>query len=115
MTKQTQDSVITLGGQNYTIRFSIKATLFLQEQWGLENEREVQARMAKATMQDFIDIVWAGMQRHHPELTRDQIVDILDDSGAEGLQGAVTELLDASAAPAPKGPPAEGQGTTPTP
>lgn len=115
MTKQTQDSVITLGGQNFTIRFSIKATLFLQEHWGLENERQVQARMASATMQDFIDIVWAGLQRHHPELTRDQVVDLLDDSGTEGLQTAVSDLMGASAAPAPKSPPEEGQGTTPNP
>lgn len=113
--KQTQDTTVTLGGQNFTLRFSIKATIFLQELWGLANEREVQARMAKATMQDFIDIVWAGLQRHHPDMSRAQVVDVLDDSGAEGLQGAVTELLDASAAPAPKGPPAEGAGMTPTP
>lgn len=115
MTKQTQDSVITLGGQNYTIRFSIKATLFLQEQWGLANEREVQARMASATMQDFIDIVWAGLQRHHPELTRDQIVDLLDDAGTDGLQTAVSDLMGASAAPAPKSPQDAGQGTTSNP
>lgn len=100
MKPQLQDVQIELGGRSLTLRYSIKATLALKERWGLENDREVQARMAKASMAEFIDIVWAGLRTHHPDISHDQVVDMLDDAGADGLTDLVTNALDASSAPA---------------
>ena len=115
MKPQLQDVQVELGGRSLTIRFSIKATLALKEKWGLEQDREVQARMAKATMTEFIDIIWAGLRTHHPEITHDQVVDMLDDAGSDGLSGMVTRALEASAIPEGEGDrPLAGQpGTTP--
>lgn len=100
MKPQLQDVQIELGGRSLTLRYSIKATLALKERWGLENDREVQAKMAKASMAEFIDIVWAGLRTHHPDISHDQVVDMLDDAGADGLTDLVTNALDASSAPA---------------
>lgn len=103
-----QDVPIELGGRSLTLRFSIKATLALKEKWGLEHEREVQAKMARASMAEFIDIVWAGLRTHHPEVTHEQVVDLLDDAGADGMQSAVERALSAAAAPPS---PSDGQAT----
>lgn len=109
MASQLQDVQIELGGRSLTLRYSIKATLALKERWGLDNDREVQARMAKATMAEFIDIVWAGLRTHHKEITHDEVVDMLDDAGAEGLTDMVTAALEASVAPDDNSRPRAGQ------
>lgn len=100
MKPQLQDVQIELGGRSLTLRYSIKATLALKERWGLENDREVQAKMAKASMGEFIDIVWAGLRTHHPEISHDDVMTYLDDAGADGLTDMVTSALEASSAPA---------------
>lgn len=100
MKPQLQDVQVELGGRSLTLRFSVKATLALKAKWGLETDREVQARMAKASMEEFIDIVWAGLRTHHPEVSHDQVLDWMDDAGAQGLTDLVTNALEASAAPA---------------
>lgn len=94
-----QDKSVTVGGRKLTVRYSLRATLFLKEQWKLEEDREVQARMARAGMSDFVDIFWAGLQTHHRELTRDQVLDLLDEEGMEGLAVVVTDAITDSAAP----------------
>lgn len=104
MKSQLQDVQIELGGRSLTLRFSIKATLALKERWGLENDREVQAKMAKASMSEFIDIVWAGLRTHHPEISHDDVMTFLDDAGADGLTDMVTRALEASSVPAGQNP-----------
>ena len=99
MKSQLQDVQIELGGRSLTLRFSIKATLALKERWGLENDREVQAKMAKASMSEFIDIVWAGLRTHHPEISHDDVMTFLDDAGADGLTDMVTRAIEASSVP----------------
>lgn len=104
MKSQLQDVQIELGGRSLTLRFSVKATLALKERWGLENDREVQAKMAKASMSEFIDIVWAGLRTHHPEISHDDVMTFLDDAGADGLTDLVTRALEASSVPAGQNP-----------
>lgn len=104
MKSQLQDVQIELGGRSLTLRFSVKATLALKERWGLETDREVQAKMAKASMSEFIDIVWAGLRTHHPEISHDDVMTFLDDAGADGLTDMVTRALEASSVPAGQNP-----------
>lgn len=96
-----QDVPIEIGGRSYLLRYSIKATLALKDRWKCESDREVQARMAKATMEEFVDIFWAGLRTHHPEVTPEQVLDLLDDAGADGMTSAVTQALNAAAPPEP--------------
>lgn len=95
-----QDVNVPIGGRSFTLRFSVRATLFLKKLWGLEDDREVQARLAKTQdMDGFIDIFWAGLQTHHREMSRDDVLDVLDAAGPDGLASAVTDALAASAPP----------------
>lgn len=108
MKPNLQDVEVNVGGRSFTLRYSIKAQLALKDRWKCESDREVQARMAKPSMDDFIDIFWAGLRKHHPEVTREEVLDLLDDAGADGMTAAVAQAMDAASPPeAPR--PAEGQ------
>lgn len=95
------DRQITIGERNLTIRFSLRAVLALQDLWKLENEEAVHARLKKPENQisDFVDIIWASTRSHHPELTRDEIMDLLDAAGIEGLGKAAQEAILAAIPP----------------
>lgn len=95
---ELQDRQITLGGQTYTVRFSIRAMLALKQRWGLEKESDVERRMKAAGMEDFIVILWAGLQTHHPELTEAQVLGWMDDGGLDGIV-AIQEAVEAAAPP----------------
>jgi len=100
MAKPTlQDVNVSLGGRSFTLRYSIKATLALKERWKLDDDREVQAVMAKPSMGQFVDIFWAGLRTHHPEVTPEDVLDILDEAGADGMSAAVIQALEASSPP----------------
>ncbi len=98
MASDLQDVPITLGGQQLTIRFSIRAMLLLKKRWGLTTEAEVEERVQKAGLEEFIVILWAALQKHHPEVTEDQVLDWLDEGGSDAMEG-VKEALEASQAP----------------
>lgn len=99
-----QDKAIDLGGRRLVLRYSLRATLFLKEVWGLKEDREVQARLAAASMNDFVDIFHAGLQTHHRDLTRDNVLDLLDDAGMDGLQKVVTTAITDAEAPVSESP-----------
>lgn len=99
MKSQLQDVPIELGGRSLTLRFSIMATVALKERWGLETDREVQAKLAQASISEFIDIVWAGLRRYHPEISHNDVMIFLDDAGVDGLTDIVTIALEASSVP----------------
>jgi len=112
---ESQDRQITLAGQSYTLRYSVRATLALKDKWGLgddkASEKEIERRMAQASLSDFVTIIWAGLRTHHPELSEDQVLGWLDDGGLDGLKVAMQDTIDAAAPRArPKRPPT-GQGT----
>ncbi len=116
MTASLQDRRIEIGGQTYTIRVSIKFFLALQEKWDLPDDAAVRAAIPDKAknMRGMVDVVWAGLQSHHPDLSWDQTLALLD--GAD--MGAVAEALATgmeAAAPPTKDRPPEGQGQTQTP
>lgn len=95
---ELQDRQITLGGQTYIVRFSIRAMLALKKRWGLKNEAQVEARMKNADMEDFIVILWAGLLTHQPTITEEQVLGWMDDGGVAGIE-AIQEAVEAAAPP----------------
>jgi hypothetical protein len=106
-----QDRQITAAGQTYTIRFGLKAILALQDEWGLEDEKAVEARLGAATNRDFPTILWAALRTHHPELTPDAVLGWLDDAGIDGMQQVAEQLESAVEVAQPKARPPGGQRT----
>lgn len=103
MTPQSQDQPLTLAGQTYQLRFSVKAMLALKDRWGLKDDRQIEARMKSASVEDFVTIVWAGLRTHHPELSEEQVLGWLDDGGLDGMKAAMDSAI-VAAKPKPRPP-----------
>ena len=111
MTASLQDRRIVIGGQTYTIRVSIKFFLALQERWGLANDTEVRAAIPDKAknMRGMVDVVWAGLQSKHPDLSWDAVLALLDEADMGEVAKALTEGMEAAAPPVKPSPPAAGQ------
>lgn len=95
------DRPLVIGGQTFTIRFSLRAIMALQDRWGLATEEEVQARLGnpKDKVRDFVDILWASLRTHHPEITPEQVLDMVDEAGLDGLAETARAAMTAAAPP----------------
>lgn len=104
---EPQDHLISIRGKAYTLRFSVRAWAALVKLWGLNSVQEAQQRLTEigdATQTEpIVDIFWAAMQRHHPDVTREQADDLADDMGVENLAGVLPKLIRASGPPGDAG------------
>lgn len=94
--KANQDQKFEINGKVYTLRFSIKAMAVLQDHYGVKSIQEVGKRMSDQSslgIPDFVAIMWAGLQRHHPEMTKESVLDLLDDLGMESMQGILGDAV----------------------
>lgn len=108
-----------LPGTHLTLRFSIKAVAALKDLWGLRSEQEIEAHLAQQTqsgelgIDTMTDMIWAATRSRHPEMTRAQVLDILDDAGLasvwdlssllEKLMGSARPEADQQDLPGPRG------------
>lgn len=119
---ESPDHSVKVGGRNLILRFSLRATLCLKDYWGFEDdpdmtadgaktaEEKVQARMAKPSMDDFVTIFWAATRSKQPDLTREDVLELLDEGGLEGM-GELLEQVTSGASPRSDG---KKKPTTPT-
>lgn len=117
--KANPDIQITVSGETYTLRFSAKALAALQDHWGALHLGEVGQRLAAledgiASIDDCVAICWAGLRTHHPDVSKSDALDMLDDMGMDSFLGALGDALGASSGEgggdAPANPP-RGQST----
>jgi hypothetical protein len=110
---KSKDRQITIGGKKLTIIFGFRASLALQDKWGCETDEALFERMSapKQKMSDFIDILWASCRTHHPDVTTDELIALIDEAGAEGVAEAVQQAISAAQVPsdAKKKPQAQSQ------
>ncbi len=118
------DVPFDVGGQTYTLRYSHNALAALERSQGkglpkILNELTDTETM---TLGKVISFLWAGLQKHHPGITEEQVGDLLDDLDG-GIKTAIEivedALVKAFSAPGTKGtnPPARptnGTGTAST-
>lgn len=95
------DRQVQFGSKTLTLRFSLKAVLALQDLWGLSTEEEVHARLAssKNKISDFVDVVWAALRTHHADMSRDDVLELADEAGLEGLTEALGQVMEAAMPP----------------
>lgn len=112
--KVSQDLEVQFGELHLKLRFSMKALLALRDLWKVQADNEIQLRLNRGAVTDLLDFVWAATRTHHPEVTRDQLIDLFDELGGEPLVQAVQDLVGAQAAPTdPKETPAGGNAPSP--
>ena len=116
---QSPDKPITVGGRPLTIRFSLRAMLALRDKWGYEDDepgtpnartgdQKVLERLDNLGMKDFVTVLWAATRTHHPDLTEETLIDMMDEGGIDGLKATLDSVILASAPPDAKkkpGPP----------
>jgi hypothetical protein len=107
---QSPDQPAKIGGKSLTLRFSLRAMLALKDKWkyvddepGSKNARtadqKVIDRLTNPGFEDFVTILWAATRTHHPELTEEELLDLLDEGGVEGLKDTLNSVLEAGAPP----------------
>lgn len=94
------DVPLVIGGKQFHLRFGLRAFLTLQREFGLKDANEVQAHIANNTgdLELMITVVWAALQTNHREISKDDLIDMLD---GEDLVAVAAGLSTAMAAAAP--------------
>lgn len=91
------DVGLEVGGRSYTLRYSHLALVKLEKQLDrpmarLLRDFEDHQNMRIGTI---VALLWAGLQKHHPEITFEAAADLLDDieGGAVGAMNVMGEAL----------------------
>lgn len=98
--KANPDQQFEIGGKSYTLRFSVKAMAALQDHYQLGSVSEVLKHLSDMTnmsIDDFATLMWAGLQRHHPGMTKDEAMNVMDDLGLVGSQAIIAAAMYAGA------------------
>lgn len=59
----------------------------------------------KSRIGDFVDVLWASFRTHHPDLTREEVLEMVDETGLEGLAESAQQVIAAAMPPAEAGKP----------
>lgn len=97
--QQAQDRVVTIGDRQLTLRLGFRALLTLKDHWGCATDADLLDRMAREQLDDAIDILWAAALAHQREMTRDDMLDLIDDAGFVGVTTILRDLIQASMPP----------------
>jgi hypothetical protein len=75
----------------------------LRDRWGITDDpAEVQdrksadqklaERLENPSLEDFITCVWAATRTYQPELTEEEVLDMVDRAGLEGMSGLKAQM-----------------------
>lgn len=96
----SQDTQIQIGEKSYTVRFSVRAMNALQEHWKLKSFQEVAKKIStlqeNVQIDDLVGFVWAGLRTHHRDLTKEDVFDLIDEVGVQGIEGLLSSALSGS-------------------
>ena len=78
---------------DFTLAFTFGAFIALEERVGKKVPQLLQMMQDGLGFADIRDFAWAGLLKHHPELTDAEISAILDDVGFEVAGGAIGKAV----------------------
>jgi hypothetical protein len=88
---------VTLGGCEYKLSFRLRAIILYKQKTG-DNLFLPKTWPMIAPAQDperFLACLWAGLQRHHPEMTIEKLEDLIDFSNSAEVVEAIARALTA--------------------
>lgn len=102
------------GDKKYTLRYSHLALVNLEKNLdkGLMSVIDEMSDLSKLRIGTVVSILWAGLQKHHPEITFEGAAEILDE--LEGGTGAAVTIIGEAFQKAFNAPGAGTKGTNPT-
>jgi hypothetical protein len=87
------DVALHAGDKAYTLRYSHLALVKLEQKLdkGLVQIAAEMSRTVDMRLRTVVVLLWAGLQKHHPEVTEEDAAEILDeiDGGAASAMGAI--------------------------
>lgn len=100
-----------IGGRALVLRFSLRAVSALKDHWGLTSDdpeengakggdEKVNERVQRLQTEDCPTMIWAFCRKHHPELTLEEVYDLVDDNGLAGIPELLMKVVQAAAPPA---------------
>ena len=92
--KAIPEVTISLAGKPYKCRFGMKAIILLDKEFGINMFEQNNVDMNTPT--GIAKFMWAGLQKHHPELSFDLVVELLDESDMDELQNSMQKFLNNS-------------------
>lgn len=110
MTLAQIDRQLVLGEIRFTLRGSARAQAALQEHYGLDSLKAVGARLSQTEewgIDDVVALVYAALRTHHPDVSKDDVLGMLDE---HGLEAPLAAALEAFTAAMPQGALAAEQG-----
>lgn len=106
-------------GKNYRFKLGTNAQVIIEKKAGMPLSKFLKAdRLDEIGAEGIRMIFWAGLTRQHPELTEDEVGDILDELGADRIKDIFEEAFEAAmvknAGGVREDPPAPAKGQTGT-
>lgn len=117
------DVAFSVGAKTYTLRYTHLALVKLEKALdkGIPQIMSEIASAQNLRLGTVVSLLWAGLQKHHPAMTEENVAELLDEIEG-GMAGAMMHLDEAFGrafnAPGTKGtnpPKANGTGTVPSP
>lgn len=108
--KSARESTVSIADKSFRVCFSILGIVALRDHWKLESDDEVLLRIddigkrfgkGKVDFRLMADLIWAGLQEYHPEITADETLKLLSKGGLGAAPVAFEAILSSLAASAP--------------
>lgn len=108
---ESLDVPFKYGDKNYVVRFSTRAFSALKDHWGLTSDpfdaadfksgdHKLGERLSHAQVEDIPIMFWAALRSNHPELTIEDVEELVDQFGVAKLQPMLAVVLAAAMPPA---------------
>ncbi len=107
---ESLDVPFAYGGKNWVLRFGTRAFSRLKDHWGFvtdpigaENRRTGDAKLGErlqyAEVEDIPIMLWAALRSNHPELTIEDVDEMVDKYGTAKVQPVLAVILAAAMPP----------------
>lgn len=99
MSKMMGARTFQAGDETYTLQFSVNGLCALEDATGMgimefiERFQPDHSGQSQVTMQAARTLFWAGLQQHHPDLSLQQVGDLMDRAG--GFEAAINLVTEA--------------------
>lgn len=92
----------TIGAETYIARFGNRELARLEEAFGVKGVGQIYREGVDTSVTRFIQFAKVALERHQPELTADQVSDLLDYRDENGIKTANKAIVEAYMAIVPK-------------
>jgi hypothetical protein len=108
-------------GKTYTLRLTVNEIVALEKEWGV-GVTQIAAKLSSGgtSLGDWVTLLQHGLRKHHPDLTIEEVGDIITAAGVpavvaklgESMTAAFPEMAKGGAGSPPTGPEQVGTGKT---